>query len=179
MRVRETRAPRLIAGRFSRAERQRQRLRINLDDAALSLKTQVRYYQALKKVIIYFEKAKTEEQLDGLLCQWVRKMWRSGEPLLTIGDALSALHFYQPWTRRRIPHAWKLFSVWRKIEVPSRAPPLTWQINQSMAAYNGKKAIMKCLQFYWSHSTVCFGRVSFSNSPQMISSWVTKLVWYP
>ena len=29
----------------------------------------------------------------------------------------------------------KLFAIWRKIEVPSRAPPLTWEITQSMAAY--------------------------------------------
>jgi len=135
MRVREVKAPRLIAGRFSRAERRRQRKAINLDDAALTWKTQHRYYIALRKIVRYVEQAKTEDQLDGFLCNWVRKMWREGEPLLTIGDALSALHFYQPWTRRKIPHAWKLFATWRKIEVPSRAPPLTWEITQSMAAY--------------------------------------------
>ena len=62
-------------------------------------------------------------------------MWESGEPLLTIGDALSALHYFQPFTRRGIPHAWKLFSAWRKIEVPSRAPPLTEALVRSMSAY--------------------------------------------
>ena len=62
-------------------------------------------------------------------------MWKKGEPILTIGDGLSALHFYQPWTKRRIPHAWKLFAIWRKIEIPSRAPALTWSLVESMAAY--------------------------------------------
>ena len=62
-------------------------------------------------------------------------MWRTGEPLSTIGDGLSAIHFYQPWTRRRLPHAWKLFAVWRKIEIPSRAPPITWELISSMAAH--------------------------------------------
>lgn len=76
-----------------------------MDDAALTWKTQHRYYIALRKIVRYVEQAKTEDQLDGILCNWVRKMWREGEPLLTIGDALSALHFYQPWTRRKIPHA--------------------------------------------------------------------------
>ena len=135
MRVHEKVKPRLLAGRFSRAERKRQRAHINLDDAALSLKTQTRYYLALRKVVKYVECALNEDQLDLLLCKWIRKMWHAGEPLLTIGDALSALHFFQPWTRRKIPHSWKLFSVWRKIELPSRAPPLTWNIVTSMAAY--------------------------------------------
>lgn len=135
MRVHEKVKPRLLAGRFSRAERKRQRAHINLDDAALSLKTQTRYYLALRKVVKYVECALNEDQLDLLLCKWIRKMWHAGEPLLAIGDALSALHFFQPWTRRKIPHSWKLFSVWRKIELPSRAPPLTWNIVTSMAAY--------------------------------------------
>ena len=133
--VRERRAPRLIAGRFSRAERIRQRARIFLDDAALSDKTQVRYYAALRKLTPYVEKAKTEDLLDSWVCRWIRRMWREGEPLLTIGDGLSALHFFQPWSKRKIPHAWKLFAVWRKIEVPSRAPPLTWALVKAMAAY--------------------------------------------
>lgn len=150
--VREINAPRLIAGRFSRAERIRQRARIHLDDAALSEKTQVRYYAALRKVTPYVERAKNEDHLDSLLCRWIRKMWASGEPLLTIGDGLSALHFFQPWTRRKIPHAWKLFAVWRKIEVPCRAPPLTWSLVKSMSAYewqndNFEMAVLLLLGF--------------------------------
>ena len=135
MRVHEPKKPRLIAGRFSRTERRRQRAHIHLDDAALTYKTQVRYYSALKKMVKFVELAKSEDHLDALLCRWIRKMWRCGEPLLTIGDGLSALHFFQPWTRRKIPHSWKLFAVWRKIEVPSRAPPLTWSLVGSMASY--------------------------------------------
>ena len=127
--------PRLLAGRFSRAERRRQRARIQLDDAALTEKTQQRYYHALKKLIPYVEKACNEDELDSLTCKWIRRMWSNGEPLLIVGDGLSALHFYQPWTRRKIPHSWRLFSTWRKIEVPARAPPLTWSIVQSLAAY--------------------------------------------
>lgn len=131
----ERRTPRLIAGRFSREERIRQRAKIFLDDAALTPKTLSRYYLALRKLLPYVEKASTEDQLDTMVSRWVRRMWREGEPLLTIGDGLSALHFYQPWTRRKLPAAWKLFSIWRRIEVPSRAPPLTWALVKAMAAY--------------------------------------------
>eukprot|EP00435_Cladocopium_sp_Y103_P024907 s1976_g6.t1 len=129
------RKPRLIAGRFSRAERIRQRSRIELEDAALTPKTLTRYYAALRKLLPFVEKACSEDSLDSWVCKWVRRMWKSGEPILTVGDGLSALHFYEPWTKRRIPHAWKLFSIWRRIEVPSRAPPLTWKLVESMAAY--------------------------------------------
>jgi len=124
-----------------------------LDDAALTYKTQVRYYGALKKMVRFVELAKSEDHLDVLLCQWIRKMWRSGEPLLTIGDGLSALHFFQPWTRRKIPHSWKLFAVWRKIEVPARAPPLTWSLVGSMASYeweqeNYEMAVLLLVSFH-------------------------------
>ena len=126
---------RLLAGRFSRAERARRRRKINLEDASLTDKTRTRYYNALRKVLPTVEDATSPESLDCRLCQWIHTMWYEGEPLLTIGDALSALHFFQPWTRRQVPHSWKLFSTWRKLEIPSRAPPLTWQLVCSLAAF--------------------------------------------
>lgn len=126
---------RLVAGRFSRAERARQRQHLDLEDVALSDKTKVRYYSALRKLLPYYEKVRTDDDLDNALSQWVHDMWKSGEPLLLIGDGLSALHYFQPWTRRRLPHAWKLFSIWRKVEKPSRAPPLTQLLVRSMAAF--------------------------------------------
>jgi len=145
--------PRLIAGRFSRAERVRQRACIQLEDAALTEKTLTRYYSALRKLLPYVEQCPGEEFLDSYVCRWIRKMWRTGEPLLTIGDGLSALHFYQPWTRKRLPHSWKLFSVWRKIEVPSRAPPLTLTLVKAMSAYewsenNFEMAVLLLLSFH-------------------------------
>eukprot|EP00435_Cladocopium_sp_Y103_P006815 s1280_g2.t1 len=45
----------LLAGRTSRAERARRRAKIVLDDAALSDKTQARYYSALRKLLPYLE----------------------------------------------------------------------------------------------------------------------------
>lgn len=127
--------PSLLAGRISRAERIRQRCKVDLEDAALTEKTRVRYYNALRKLLPTVERCPATEQLDEYVCEWIHKSWKKGEPLLTIGDALSALHFFQPTTRRLIPHSWKLFKVWRKIEVPARAPPLTWALVTSMTAY--------------------------------------------
>ena len=83
----------------------------------------------------YVEKIGHENQLDDIVSQWVTDAWSSGEPLLLAGDGLSALHYFQPWTRRMLPQAWKLFRTWRRIEVPFRAPPLTKALVRSMAAY--------------------------------------------
>lgn len=125
----------IFSGRFSRAERARRRQSIVLDDAALSDKTRVRYYLALRRLLDYVGPCDDMCTLDERSCDWIRLMWRKGEPLLTIGDALSALHFYEPSTKRGIPHSWKLFSVWRKVEIPSRAPPLTWYIVKAFACF--------------------------------------------
>ena len=76
MKGRESRRRRLIAGRFSRAERVRQRVRISLEDAALTEKTLSRYYSALRKVLPYVEQCPGEEFLDSYVCRWIRKMWR-------------------------------------------------------------------------------------------------------
>lgn len=125
----------LVAGKFSRAERARQRKSISLDDASLTPATQKRYYLALRKVLPFVEACKREEELDLEVSAWVRQMWKSGEPSLTIGDGLSALHFFLPWLKRRIPHAWRLFATWRKLEIPARAPPLTLRLVRGLAAY--------------------------------------------
>lgn len=125
----------IFSGRFSRAERARRRQKISLDDAALGDKTRERYYLSLRKLLDFVGPCDELYILDMKACDWIRKMWKEGEPLLTIGDALSALHYYEPSTKRGVPHAWKLFSVWRKVEIPSRAPPLTWYIVQAFASY--------------------------------------------
>jgi len=126
---------RLIAGRFSKAERARQRSKIHLDDAALSLKMQQRYYCALRKLLPTIERCKCADDLDVKICNWIRHMWKSGEPLLYIGDGLCAMHFFMPWSKGKVPGAWKLFAVWRRLEVPSRAPPLTWDLVKSFSSY--------------------------------------------
>ena len=73
--------------------------------------------------------------LDFAVSQWVEDSWADGEALYLISDALCGLHYFEPWSKRRIPNAWRLFSTWRKMEVPSRAPPLTAQLVRAMATY--------------------------------------------
>ena len=129
------RGAKLISGRLTKAGRRKQRANISLEGASLTDQTRVRYFAALRKLMPYIEKIGHEHQLDDTVSQWVTDAWTSGEPLLVAGDGLSALHYFQPWTRRMLPQAWKLFRTWCRIEVPSRAPPLTKILVRSMAAF--------------------------------------------
>lgn len=143
----------VFAGKASRAERIHSRRNIDLEDASLSDKTRVRYYGALRKLLPTVERCSDQSALDNDVSNWVLSMWKQGEPLLTIGDALCALHFFQPTTRRMLPHSWMLFKVWRKLEVPCRAPPLTWALVASMTAFcvdhlNLEMAAIICLAFH-------------------------------
>ena len=133
------RGPKIISGRMTKAARKKQRANISLEGASLTDQTRTRYYAALRKRTPYLDRISHDHQLDDIVSLWVTDAWQSGEPLLLTGDGLSALHYFQPWTRRMIPQAWKLFRTWRNIEVPSRAPPLTKVLVRSMAAYELEK----------------------------------------
>ena len=121
--------------RRSRAERKWQRRKITLEDASLSDTTRHRYTNALLKLLPVLETVTSIAQLDFTLSEWVEAMWKEGEALYLISDALCGLHYYEPWTKRQVPNTWRLFSAWRKLEVPARAPPLTSQLVRSMVAY--------------------------------------------
>ena len=74
------------------------------------------------------------EELDMQLRAFVEQAWEEGEQKALAGDAISgAQHFLL--TRRQFPGAWKLLGVWGKLELPSRAPPMSWEIALALAGY--------------------------------------------
>ena len=126
--------PRLVCKR-TRAERKAQRRSLKLFDASLTEATKARYSTGLSRLLETLETVPTLAALDNAVSNWVEKMWEDGEPQYLVADALSGLHFYEPWTKRQLPNSWRLFSVWRKLEIPSRAPPLTEDLIRGMATY--------------------------------------------
>lgn len=58
-------------------------------------------------------------------CDWIEAQWARGGSVNFIADALSGLHFYWPKLRGQLRTAWRLFKQWRRVEAPSRAPPIT------------------------------------------------------
>lgn len=113
-----------FAGPRGRRERQKAR-NLRLADLGVSAKTQERYYDAVRKVWKTIENSRTFEDMDDRIGVWIEKRFSAGEPLNTISDALSGLHYFVPASKKKLPLSWKLFSVWRRYEIPSRAPPIT------------------------------------------------------
>ena len=117
------REPRILAGRPSRAERKRRRADIDLEDASLSRKTRARYMATLIKLTPWLDKITPQEDIDDVISEWVDFCWKSGEPLLTVGDGLSALHFYQPGPGNVfiiLGSCSRLGGVWRFLQGPHR-----------------------------------------------------------
>lgn len=121
--------------RRTRQQRQQQRKSIVLKDAGITPKTQERYLAGLAQLLPILVHINNLLQLDEAICQWIQTQWENGESIHIVSDALCGLHFFEPWTKRGIPTAWRIFSTWRKLESPSRAPPLTSLIVYALSNY--------------------------------------------
>lgn len=113
-----------FAGIRTRRARQRARRGIILRDAGITKKTQARYYTAVSQICKTVTTASSMEDMDEQIADWIEDQFHRGAPLNTIADGLSGIHYFIPSTRRRLPVSWKLFAIWRKMEISSRAPPL-------------------------------------------------------
>ena len=94
--------PKLLAKR-TQAERRKQRKNILLVDAAISERTQERYYIAVRRLLPVLEKVRCNQQLDDMVADWVEAQWVAGETLHVVSDALCGLHHFEPYTKRWCP----------------------------------------------------------------------------
>ena len=94
-----------------------------------------RYYAAVSRLAPTLELVNTEIELDEFIAEWIQCEFEDGTPLHLVGDALSGLHHFEPSTRRKLHKSWRLYGIWRKYEVPCRAPPLTQDIALAMAGF--------------------------------------------
>eukprot|EP00435_Cladocopium_sp_Y103_P053261 s1285_g17.t1 len=123
------------AGHASRSERRLARQNVVLEDVGITAATLERYYLAVSRLEPVLEEVSTEYELDEFVASWVQSEFEDGTPLHLVGDALSGLHHFEPFTKKRLPKAWRLYGIWRKFEVPFRAPPLTHSICLAMAGW--------------------------------------------
>lgn len=129
--------PRLpsFAGTRNRRARQHARKGIVLRDVGVTKATQVRYYNAASLLCKTVEDASDMEDLDEQVGDWIQIQFARGAPLNVVADALSGLHFFVPSTKKRLPLSWRLLGTWRRMEVPSRAPPLPEDLMWAMVSY--------------------------------------------
>ena len=90
---------------------------------------------AVHRLAPIIETVQNEWELDDFISQWIQDEFEDGAPLYQIGDALSGLHHLEPYTRKKLQKSWKMYSIWRKLEVPVRAPPLPVDITMAMAGW--------------------------------------------
>ena len=122
-------------GLASQADRRRARLNLVLADIGITSATLDRYHHAVSRLRPVLEQVNTEAQLDDLISDWIQSEFEDGAPLHLIADALSGLHYFEPFTKGKLIRSWRLFSIWRRYEVPCRAPPLTQDLVLAMAGY--------------------------------------------
>ena len=121
--------------RRSQAQRKAERRNVILLDSGVSKQTQLRYSFGLAQLLPALVDMHHLIDLDEKVTYWIQEPWEAGDSIHIVSDALCGLHYFEPWTRRGIPTAWRVFSTWRKLESPSRAPPLTAAIIYSLANY--------------------------------------------
>ncbi len=124
---------RYFAGPGGRAARRKIRKGLQLADIGITKQTQERYYEAVRKLLPAIERAQSFDALDEFIGNWIQKKFSQGEPLNNVADALSGIHYFVPASKKKLPQSWRLFGVWRKYEVPSRAPPITADLVLSFA----------------------------------------------
>ena len=122
-------------GQATRADRRAARKDIVLADVGVSKNTQVRYFTAVSRLKHLLPLVQSESHLDDLVAGWIQTEFEDGTPLYLIADALSGLHHLEPYTKKKLCKSWHLYSIWRKYEVPCRAPPLPQDIVLAMAGW--------------------------------------------
>ena len=122
-------------GHATQADRRAARKDIILADVGISSNTQARYYHAVGRLKHLLPLVQSESHLDDLVADWIQEEFEDGTPLYLIADALSGLHHLEPYTKKKLCKSWHLYSIWRKYEVPCRAPPLPQDIVLAMAGW--------------------------------------------
>ncbi len=124
----------ILSGR-TRAERIAARRGVNLRDSGITERTKQRYLSALQVLLPLVAGILNLLELDPICEEWIEYRWSSGATLGSIGDALCGLQFYWPETKGYLRSSWKLYKNWRRIEVPTRAPPISALIVRAFVAW--------------------------------------------
>ena len=98
-------------GQATQEERRHTRKNIILEDVGITSAT---LGLAVSRMAPVLSSVSTEADLDEAISDWIQEEFESGTPLHLVGDALSGLYHFEPFTRRKIPKAWRLCGIWRK-----------------------------------------------------------------
>ena len=94
--------PECWPGHASQADRRRARRSIVLEDIGVTTATLERYQLAVSRLTPVLELVSTELELDEYIADCVQSEFEDGCPLHLVGDALSGLHHFEPWTKKKL-----------------------------------------------------------------------------
>lgn len=77
----------------------------------------------------------TKEMVDLQAQDFLEYLWETGEGMSLAADCLSAIQHFQPSMRRQLNGSWRLLRTWQRYEIPSRSPPLTWTLLETLMGY--------------------------------------------
>lgn len=152
----------VLSGR-STAERISARAGICLKDCGITLKTKLRYHSALRVLLPIISVIASLEELDAVCAEWVELQWSRGATLGSIGDALCGLQFYWPDVKGKLRGTWRLYKNWRRLEIPTRAPPLSALIVQAFVGFLLKK------EFYSSAFLIALGFHAYLRTGELLN----------
>ncbi|CAK0795565.1 unnamed protein product [Prorocentrum cordatum] len=110
-----------------------------LRDARIKASTLARYRGAAQRFVDYLAANNlplpfTWDDIDICLQDYLEHLWAEGATKGEANDTLSGVqHLLR--TRRRCPGAWQLLTVWGRLEIPQRAPPMPAQVCAALAGW--------------------------------------------
>ena len=113
----------------SKAERRAERQKIGrLEDQRISPLTAARYSESLRD-LREFTGLQTAELLqrgdiDDILSSYIEVLWEDGETKTKGNYVIAAVQFQRAALKGKLQRAWKLMTLWNKLEQPRRATPM-------------------------------------------------------
>ncbi|CAK0903184.1 unnamed protein product [Prorocentrum cordatum] len=110
-----------------------------LRDVRIKASTLARYRGAAQRFVDYLAANNLPlpfnwDDIDICLQDYLEHLWAEGATEGEANDALSGVqHLLR--TRRRYPGAWQLLTVWGRLEIPQRAPPMPAQVCTALAGW--------------------------------------------
>ena len=110
----------------------------SLGSQIIQTKTHARYTDCFEK-FRKFHRLTSEFSLpeasffDEMVGEFIEHLWEEGDTKSEASYTLAAIQFFRPQSKGHLQWSWKLAKAWNKIELPTRATPLTPDLLMSLA----------------------------------------------
>ena len=110
----------------------------SLSSQIVEVKTRARYEECFEK-FRKFHRLQAEFGLpeatlfDEMVGEYVEYLWENGEAKSEASYTLAAIQYFRPQAKNHLPWSWKLAKAWNRIELPTRATPLSPEMVLSFA----------------------------------------------